>query len=68
MYGFDIYEYDGTPYYNMSTGKKLAWGAVRQPPDVQICGVLRRPYDESLRQLQFTTAKPAKTRSTTAAW
>ena len=27
MYGFDIYEYDGTPYYTMSTGKKKAWGA-----------------------------------------
>lgn len=28
QYGFDIYEYDGTPYYTMSTGKKKAWGAV----------------------------------------
>lgn len=28
LYGFDIYEYDGTPYYTMSTGKKKAWGAV----------------------------------------
>lgn len=27
MYGFDIYEYNGTPYYTMSTGKKKAWGA-----------------------------------------
>lgn len=27
LYGFDIYEYDGTPYYTMSTGKKKAWGA-----------------------------------------
>lgn len=28
MYGFDLYEYDGTPYYTMSTGAKLAWGAL----------------------------------------
>lgn len=28
LYGFDIYEYDGTPYYTMSTGVKLAWGAL----------------------------------------
>ncbi len=27
LYGFDIYEYDGTPYYNTSTNAKLAWGA-----------------------------------------
>ena len=33
MYGFDIYEYDGTPYYNMTTGKKLAWGAVPAATD-----------------------------------
>lgn len=35
MYGFDIYEYDGTPYYNMSTGKKLAWGAVAAATDAR---------------------------------
>lgn len=28
LYGFDIYEYDGTPYYNASGKSKLAWGAV----------------------------------------
>lgn len=28
MYGFDLYEYDGTPYFTRSTGKKLAWGAL----------------------------------------
>lgn len=33
MYSFDIYEYDGTPYYNMTTGKKLAWGAVPAATD-----------------------------------
>lgn len=35
MYGFDIYEYDGTPYYTMSTGKKLAWGAVPEATDAK---------------------------------
>lgn len=35
MYGFDIYEYDGTPYYTMSTGKKLAWGAVPAATDAR---------------------------------
>lgn len=35
LYGFDIYEYDGTPYYNVTTGKKLAWGAVPAATDVQ---------------------------------
>lgn len=34
LYGFDIYEYDGTPYYN-SAGKKLAWGAVPGATDSQ---------------------------------
>ena len=34
LYGFDIYEYDGTPYYN-GAGKKLAWGAVPAATDVQ---------------------------------
>lgn len=33
MFGFDIYEYNGTPYYNMTTGKKLAWGAVPTASD-----------------------------------
>lgn len=28
LYGFDIYEYDGTPYYKVSNKSKLAWGAV----------------------------------------
>ena len=28
VYGFDIYEYDGTPYYNVASKKKLTWGAV----------------------------------------
>ena len=35
LYGFDIYEYDGTPYYNVTTGKKQAWGAVPATTDVQ---------------------------------
>lgn len=35
LYGFDIYEYDGTPYYNPTTGKKLAWGAVAAATDMQ---------------------------------
>lgn len=35
MYGFDIYEYDGTPYYTMSSGKKLAWGAVPAATDAR---------------------------------
>ena len=28
LFGFDIYEYDGTPYYKVSGKSKLAWGAV----------------------------------------
>lgn len=28
LYGFDIYEYDGTPYYNTTDLTKLAWNAV----------------------------------------
>ena len=28
LYGFDIYEYNGTPVYNAATKTKLAWGAV----------------------------------------
>jgi len=35
MYGFDIYEYDGTPYYTISTKKKLAWGAASGASDAQ---------------------------------
>ena len=35
VYGFDIYEYDGTPYYHMTTGKKLAWGAVPASTDAR---------------------------------
>ncbi len=35
LYGFDIYEYDGTPYFNQTSGKKLAWGAVPAATDVQ---------------------------------
>lgn len=35
LYGFDIYEYDGTPYYNATTRKKLAWGAVAADTDMQ---------------------------------
>lgn len=34
LYGFDIYEYDGTPYYN-AAGKKLAWGSVSGETDMQ---------------------------------
>lgn len=35
LYGFDIYEYDGTPYYNATTKKKLAWGAATADTDMQ---------------------------------
>lgn len=35
LYGFDIYEYDGTPYYNATTKKKLAWGAASADTDMQ---------------------------------
>lgn len=35
MYGFDIYEYNGAPYYNMTSGKKLAWGAVPVATDAR---------------------------------
>ncbi len=34
LYGFDIYEYEGTPYYTRD-GKKLAWGALPGDTDVQ---------------------------------
>lgn len=33
MFGFDIYEYNGTPYYNRTTGEKLPWGAVSAATD-----------------------------------
>ncbi|MGM9818859.1 MAG: hypothetical protein ACI30B_07765 [Paludibacteraceae bacterium] len=35
LYGFDIYEYDGTPYYTVAGKKKLAWGAVASDGDRQ---------------------------------
>ncbi len=35
MYGFDIYEYDGTPYFTMATGKKKAWGATTAAGDAR---------------------------------
>ena len=35
MYGFDIYEYDGTPYYSMTTDTKLPWGAVPSDTDAR---------------------------------
>lgn len=38
IYGFDIYEYDECPYYNASTLKKLAYGAVPTSTDTQ-CSV-----------------------------
>lgn len=35
LYSFDIYEYDGTPYYNATSQKKLAWGASTAETDMQ---------------------------------
>lgn len=35
LYGFDIYEYNGTPYYTMSTGVKLAWGSLPKATDAR---------------------------------
>ncbi len=35
LYGFDIYEYDGTPYFSLTTAKKLAWGAVPTATDAR---------------------------------
>lgn len=35
LYGFDIYEYDGTPFFNPTTGKKLTWGALPTETDMQ---------------------------------
>ena len=34
LYGFDIYEYNGTPYYG-ANGQKLAWGALAGDGDKQ---------------------------------
>lgn len=34
LYGFDIYEYEGTPYFTKE-GKKLAWGALPGDTDLQ---------------------------------
>ena len=39
LYGFDIYEYDGTPYYNTSTNAKLAWGATPSSATDRQCSV-----------------------------
>lgn len=39
LYGFDIYEYDGTPYYNTSTNAKLAWGAAPSSATDRQCSV-----------------------------
>ena len=39
LYGFDIYEYDGTPYYNTSTNAKLAWGATPASATDRQCSV-----------------------------
>lgn len=35
LYGFDIYEYDDCPYYNVATLKKTAFGAVPTDTDKQ---------------------------------
>lgn len=35
LYGFDIYEYDGTPYFNMTTAKKNTWGALPAATDAR---------------------------------
>ena len=39
LYGFDIYEYDETPYYNAATKAKLAWGAVPSASTDRQCSV-----------------------------
>lgn len=39
LYGFDIYEYDGTPYYTVSTLEKLAWGAEASDSTDRQCSV-----------------------------
>ena len=35
LYGFEIYEYDDCPYYNVSTLKKLTYGAIPTATDMQ---------------------------------
>lgn len=35
LYGFDVYEYDACPYFNASTLKKIAYGAVPASTDMQ---------------------------------
>lgn len=35
LYGFDVYEYDDCPYYNVATLKKIAFGAVPADTDRQ---------------------------------
>ena len=39
MYGFEVYEYDACPYYNTSTKKKLAYGAVPAAATDRQCSV-----------------------------
>lgn len=39
MYGFEVYEYDACPYYNTSTKKKLAYGAVPATATDRQCSV-----------------------------
>lgn len=39
LYGFDIYEYDGTPYYTVSTLEKLAWGSEASDDTDRQCSV-----------------------------
>lgn len=39
LYGFDIYEFDDTPYYNATTKTKLAWGAVPSGATDRQCSV-----------------------------
>lgn len=35
LYGFEVYEYDDCPYYNATTLKKIAYGAVPADTDMQ---------------------------------
>lgn len=39
LYGFDIYEYDETPFYNASTKAKTAWGALPSSSTDRQCSV-----------------------------
>lgn len=39
LYGFDIYEYDDTPHYNVASKTKLAWGAVPSASTDRQCSV-----------------------------